>query len=98
MSKVCTYHVDTSVFPVVRRGDVWKCWSAGVSNFNVGELEELQRMARVPPAVVQNHIDLFAQNRDVQWWCRHTRTLCQVHLQTSTHLHTVLAWAKVVSQ
>mmetsp|Transcript_1888 Transcript_1888/g.5511 ORF Transcript_1888/g.5511 Transcript_1888/m.5511 type:complete len:403 (-) Transcript_1888:530-1738(-) len=51
----------------------------GVSNFNVGELEELQRMARVPPAVVQNHIDLFAQNRDVQWWCRHTRTLCQAY-------------------
>jgi diketogulonate reductase-like aldo/keto reductase len=41
----------------------------GVSNFDLAELEELLRLATVPPAVVQNWFDPFHQDREVRHLC-----------------------------
>eukprot|EP00041_Stephanoeca_diplocostata_P031294 m.972733 g.972733 ORF g.972733 m.972733 type:complete len:357 (+) comp23930_c0_seq30:279-1349(+) len=42
----------------------------GVSNFRILELNALIAQARTPPAVVQNWMDPFHQDRDVLAWCR----------------------------
>jgi hypothetical protein len=42
---------------------------AGVSNFNLSQLIELQEWAEIAPAIVQRHSDLFTQDVVVQRFC-----------------------------
>lgn len=49
-----------------------KIRSLGVSNFEVNDLQELLAAAKIKPAVVQNWMDPFHQDR-------HTRDFCKTH-------------------
>ena len=42
----------------------------GVSNFNVEQLDELEKIASLPVSVVQNHFDLFNHDKAVRSWCK----------------------------
>ena len=43
--------------------------TAGVSNFSLQQLIELQQWATVPPAVMQRHADVFNQDHAVHRYC-----------------------------
>eukprot|EP01094_Clydonella_sp_ATCC50884_P024728 TRINITY_DN6285_c0_g1_i1.p1 TRINITY_DN6285_c0_g1~~TRINITY_DN6285_c0_g1_i1.p1 ORF type:complete len:344 (-),score=90.67 TRINITY_DN6285_c0_g1_i1:268-1299(-) len=61
----------------------------GVSNFGVGELEQLLELATVPVSVVQNWFDPFHQDRAVRALCAEHR----IHYQAYSTLGTQW-WAK----
>jgi diketogulonate reductase-like aldo/keto reductase len=56
----------------------------GVSNFGVAELDALWAMARVKPAVLQAHMDPFAQNRALRAWCAQHGVVFQAYSTLGT--------------
>jgi diketogulonate reductase-like aldo/keto reductase len=63
-----------------------KIRSLGVSNFEVSDLEELWHAAIIKPAVVQNWMDPFHQDKPTQEWCETHGVHYQAYSRCAKHI------------